>query len=57
MSSAYIPAALRQQVERRARHRCEYCQTQALIIGMPLEVEHIIPVAAGGETGAANLWY
>lgn len=46
MSNVYISAALRQQVEERAHHRCEYCQTQELIIGMPLEVEHIIPVAA-----------
>ncbi|MEZ4737412.1 MAG: HNH endonuclease [Caldilineaceae bacterium] len=55
MSNVYLPARLRQQVEERARHRCEYCQTQELIIGMPLEAEHIIPVAAGGATDAANL--
>ena len=55
MSSVYIPAALRRQVEERARHHCEYCQTHELIIGMPLEVEHIIPVNAGGETDEANL--
>lgn len=55
MSSVYIPAALRHQVEERARHHCEYCQTQELIIGIPLEVEHIIPVNDGGETNEANL--
>lgn len=55
MSSVYIKASLRQRVESRARHRCEYCQTQELIIGMPLEVEHIIPSVAGGETDEHNL--
>jgi hypothetical protein len=55
MSNVYISAALRQQVEERARHCCEYCQTQELIIGMPLEVEHIILVVAGGKTHAVNL--
>ena len=55
MSSVYISALLRRQIEERARHCCEYCQTQELIIGMPLEVEHIIPVNAGGETDESNL--
>jgi hypothetical protein len=55
MSSAYLPTGLRRQVERRARERCEYCQTQELIIGMPLEVEHIVPVVAGGATDEINL--
>lgn len=55
MSNVYIPAALRRQVESRAHARCEYCQTQELVIGMPLEVEHIVPVIAGGETNEANL--
>lgn len=55
MSSAYISAQLRQHVAERAGFRCEYCQTQERIIGMPLEVEHIIPKADGGETDEENL--
>lgn len=55
MSVSYISAALRQLVEERAQFRCEYCQTQQLIIGMPLEVEHIVPEVNGGRTDESNL--
>lgn len=49
MRNVYIPVALRRQVEKRAQARCEYCQPQELIIGMPLEVEHIVPVDEGSK--------
>ncbi len=49
-----IPPDLRLHVEERAKHRCEYCQTQEKIIGMPLEVEHILPEALGGSANKAN---
>ena len=55
MSSSYVSVALRKSIEDRARLRCEYCQTQQLIIGMPLEIEHIIPTANGGITEETNL--
>ncbi|MCP5097974.1 MAG: HNH endonuclease [Chloroflexi bacterium] len=55
MSTTYIPPATRQLVTERARHRCEYCQTQALILGMPLEIEHIVPEVAGGSSEESNL--
>ncbi len=55
MSSAYIPEKLRQLVAERAYFCCEYCQTQELIVGMPLEIEHILPLSAGGETIEDNL--
>jgi hypothetical protein len=50
----HIPAALRQQVIERAGGRCEYCQTpRAIVVEMALD--HIVPVAAGGETTADNM--
>lgn len=56
MSKSYIPVALRQQIVERAKNCCGYCQTQAEVIGQPLQVDHIIPEAAGGKTEIANLW-
>jgi len=55
MSTTYIAPLLRQLVTDRARQRCEYCQTQEVIIGMPLEVEHIIPEVGGGHSDETNL--
>ena len=55
MSNTYISPALRQHVADRAKRRCEYCQTQETIIGMPLETEHIVPEATGGRSDEANL--
>src|SRR5689334_5783093 len=51
-----VPLALRRYVAERTEHRCGYCQTQQQLIGMPLEIEHIIPEAIGGESTEANLW-
>jgi DNA-directed RNA polymerase subunit RPC12/RpoP len=52
----YIPILLRRQVEQEAGNRCGYCRSSLLIMGSPLEVEHIIPVSEGGETALENLW-
>jgi hypothetical protein len=51
-----IPRSLRRHIAERAKHRCGYCQTQAEIIGMPLELEHIIPEVLGGASTESNLW-
>lgn len=51
---ARIPDSLRQQVIARARGRCEYCQTQQVIV-VSMEIDHIKPEAAGGETALDNL--
>ena len=37
-------------------HRCGYCLTTELLIGAPMEIEHIIPTALGGQTEESNLW-
>jgi hypothetical protein len=51
---ARISNNLRQQVIERARERCEYCQTQQIIV-VAMEIDHIIPESAGGETNLDNL--
>lgn len=51
-----IQQALRRRVAQSAHYRCGYCQTQESVIGMPLEIEHIIPQALGGESTESNLW-
>ena len=52
---ASVPPALRQQVIAEAHQRCEYCQTQQRLIGMPLVIDHIIPRSLGGSQDRANL--
>ncbi|MBC8448448.1 MAG: HNH endonuclease [Chloroflexi bacterium] len=56
MTPAYIPVELRQQIRADAGRRCGYCRSPEVLTGMPLEIEHIIPEAAGGLTVRENLW-
>lgn len=53
---ARISSVIRQRIADAAKHRCGYCQTQEAVIGMPLEVEHIVPEATGGSSDETNLW-
>jgi len=55
MSSVHIPKRLHESVSERALFRCEYCQTQELLIGALCEIDHIVPVSANGETIEDNL--
>lgn len=50
----HIPVRLRQQVVERASGRCEYCQTQQVIV-VSMVIDHIVPEASGGETAFNNL--
>jgi hypothetical protein len=50
----YIPKPLREEVFARAHDCCEYCLTWLEIV-LEMEVDHIIPVVAGGETVLDNL--
>jgi 5-methylcytosine-specific restriction endonuclease McrA len=56
MRQDYIPATIRRRVAEAARYRCGYCRTQQAVIGIPLHIEHIIPLAAGGTSEENNLW-
>jgi hypothetical protein len=50
-----IPRALHRalRAEDPAPH-CAYCHSPEKLLGLPLEVDHIIPAAAGGTTELAN---
>lgn len=50
----YLPNWLRKFVEERASERCEYCQAQKSIV-MSLEIDHVIPLSAGGDSKSDNL--
>jgi hypothetical protein len=56
VTSQKISSKLRQKLEQATQNRCGYCQTQAIVIGMKLTVEHIIPKAVGGTSEEMNLW-
>jgi hypothetical protein len=51
---AYISETLRSHVISRAHGLCEYCQTAQIIV-VTMEIDHIIPEIAGGQTVEANL--
>jgi hypothetical protein len=51
-----IPRAQRQRIAAQAQYRCGYCQTQEVVRGIPLTVEHLLPKAAGGNDEDDNLW-
>jgi hypothetical protein len=56
MTSSYIPKKLRRRVAEQARHRCGYCLSSEAIVGLAMEIEHLIPQALGGPTREENLW-
>ncbi|HRI55932.1 MAG TPA: HNH endonuclease signature motif containing protein [Anaerolineae bacterium] len=49
-----IAAELRDRVARRDRFRCSYCQSPQSV-GVPMVLDHVIPLAAGGESTFDNL--
>jgi 5-methylcytosine-specific restriction endonuclease McrA len=55
-ASNRIPLSLQRLISQQARHRCGYCLTSEALIGMAMEFEHVLPLAAGGKTEEENLW-
>jgi hypothetical protein len=53
--SQSIPAQLREQVARQSKYRCAYCHMQELIVGILLNVDHIVPRSLGGQSALDNL--
>ena len=51
-----VAAGLRQRIAQQAQSRCGYCQTQEVVSGVPLTIEHIIPKSSGGQSVEENLW-
>jgi hypothetical protein len=56
MTSDYVAKRLRDRVAEQARHRCGYCLTSELVVGLSMEIDHLIPQALGGPTVEENLW-
>lgn len=56
MSRDYVSAKLRHQVRADAKARCGYCHAPEAFLGMPLDIEHLVPEALGGPTTRENLW-
>ena len=56
MSRPYISRTIRNKIAKAAHYRCGYCQSQTLLTGLAMQIEHIIPVAAGGSSDESNLW-
>ena len=54
--TSYVPKALRRQVGVDAGRWCGYCFSAEAIVGIALEIEHIIPESLGGLTIRENLW-
>jgi hypothetical protein len=55
VSNPYIPQAIRDRVAEYFQYRCAYCQTSQQIIGPLLEIDHIVPIAHGGQSHEDNL--
>lgn len=53
--SLYIATALRQQIREQFQNRCAYCLTAESLTVTTFEIEHIVPVSAGGATISENL--
>ena len=51
-----LPARLVRRVREAAGDRCGYCRCPQHLVYVPLEVDHIIPIAFGGSDDEANLW-
>jgi hypothetical protein len=47
---------LRERIAAQAKHRCGYCQTQEVVSGIPLTLEHLIAKGVGGPDEEENLW-
>jgi hypothetical protein len=55
--SLHIPADLRRQVQAQFANCCAYCCTAEHLTAVTFEVEHIVPLASGGQTALTNLCY
>jgi hypothetical protein len=53
--SLNIPAQLRDQVHGLDKNRCAYCQTPEELTVTSFDVDHIVPISAGGATTLDNL--
>lgn len=52
---ASISEKIREQLRSAAGEKCEYCRTSSRVTGIPLVIDHIIPISAGGGNERENL--
>lgn len=51
-----IPAEVRARVRESVEDRCGYCLSPQKYVLVPLEIDHIMPLARGGTDDEENLW-
>ncbi len=56
MTRPHIPADVERRVRAAARNRCGYCLSPQHLVMARLEIEHLMPRAAGGGSEESNLW-
>ncbi|MCK6558954.1 HNH endonuclease [candidate division KSB1 bacterium] len=49
-------AKIRRRIAAQADYRCGYCLTSEKLTGIRLALDHIIPLAAGGQSEENSLW-
>jgi hypothetical protein len=49
-----LSRSLRKRLAEAANHRCSYCRSPA-IVGIPMVIDHILPLVAGGDSTFNNL--
>lgn len=53
---SYLSDKLRHKIIEQAGNRCGYCLGEQQYICAPLEIDHLLPIAAGGTDDEENLW-
>ena len=56
MTRRSLSPTLKQAIAVEANFICGYCQTAQKIIGLPLVIDHLIPITKGGTNAPDNLW-
>jgi HNH endonuclease len=51
-----VPAEIAKRVCETAGNRCGYCLSPQHLVMARLEIEHIVPLAKGGNDDESNLW-
>ena len=53
---SYVSDKLRPKIIEQSQNRCGYCLGEQRYILAPLEIDHLLPTAAGGTDDEENLW-
>jgi hypothetical protein len=53
--SVYVPVNLQRSIRQQFNNTCAYCQTAEYLTVTTFEIEHIVPLSAGGQTLLENL--